>query len=128
MTTASPQSRSNGRWVARVLQPLILLVVMWIMRALDAVLPGSWNQAYGIQSWAFDGLDGVILSHGLHAGWPHLLANTVPLLILGALVALDGVGRFWAVTVIVGVVAGIGTWVSNAPGTITVGASGLVFG
>lgn len=128
MTSASAPARSNGRWVARILQPLILLGVMWIITALDAVLPGSWNHAYGIESWAFDGLDGIILSPGLHTGWAHLVANTVPFLILGVLVALDGVGRFWVVTVIVAVIAGIGTWVFNAPGTVTVGASGMVFG
>lgn len=128
MTSASPAPRSNGRWVLGALQPLILLGIMWIIRALDAVLPGNWVHAYGTESWAFDGLDGVLLSHGLHTSWPHLLANTIPFLVLGVLVALDGVGRFWAVTGIVGVTAGMGTWIFNAPGTVTVGASGMVFG
>ncbi len=52
----------------------------------------------------------------------------MPLLVLGCLVAVEGTRRFWAVTAIVAVVGGIGTWVFNAPGTLTVGASGLVFG
>jgi len=127
MTTPPPVRRSSG-YLARVVQPLILLAVMWLVRLLDAVLPGSWNHVYGIQSWALDGLDGVVLSPGLHTGWPHLLANTVPFVILGVLVALDGIGRFWAVTAIVAVIGGLGTWVFNPPGTVTVGASGLVFG
>lgn len=128
MTADTTSPRSTGRWATRVLQPVILLVIMWIIRVLDAVLPGTWIQAFGIESWAPDGLDGILLAHGLHSGWPHLLANTIPFLVLGVLVALDGVGRFWAVTAIVGVIAGSGTWIFNAPGTITVGASGLVFG
>lgn len=128
MTADPAPPRSSGRWVTRVIQPLILLGVMWLIRALDAVLPGSWIRAFGIESWTLDGLDGILLSHGLHTGWPHLLANTIPFLVLGVLVALDGVGRFWAVTGIVAVVAGVGTWIFNAPGTVTVGASGMVFG
>ena len=127
MTTPPPVRRSGG-YLARVIQPLILLVVMWLVRVLDTVVPGSWNHLYGIQSWALDGLDGVVLSPGLHTGWPHLLANTVPFVILGVLVALDGIGRFWAVTAIIAVIGGLGTWVFNPPGTVTVGASGLVFG
>lgn len=101
---------------------------MWIIHILDAILPGSWVYAFGIESWALDGLDGLFLSPVLHADWQHLLANTVPLVILGVIVALDGIARFWAVTVIVAVVSGIGAWVLNPPGAVTVGASGLVFG
>lgn len=128
MHSTSAPPRSRGDWGLRVLQPLILLAAMWVVRVLDAVLPGSWVTAFGIQSWVIEGLDGILLSHGLHTGWPHLLANTIPFLVLGVIVALDGIGRFWAVTGIAGVIAGIGTWVFNAPGTVTVGASGLVFG
>lgn len=128
MTTTTPPERRGGGFLARIIQPLILLGVMWVVRVLDDVVPGSWNHVYGIESWTFDGLDGVVLSPALHSGWPHLLSNTVPFLILGVLVALDGIGRFWAVSAIVAVIGGLGTWVFNAPGAVTVGASGLVFG
>lgn len=128
MTTTPVPAREGGGLLARALQPVLLLAVMWLVRALDDALPGSWNQMFGLISWSFDGLDGVLLSPGLHGDWSHLLSNSVPLLILGVLVALDGVGRFWGVTLLIALVGGIGTWIVNAPGTITVGASGLVFG
>lgn len=121
-------ARAGGDLIARAVQPLILIGVMWIVRVLDAILPGDWNRAFGLESWALDGLGGVLLSPWLHANWPHLLANTVPLLILGVLAALDGIGRFWSVTLVIAVISGLGTWLVNAPGTVTVGASGLVFG
>lgn len=128
MTTPPAPARRGGGPLARVAQPLILLAAMWVIRWLDTVLPGSWNAEYGIESWALDGLDGVLLSPGLHADAAHLASNSVPFAFLGLLVALDGVGRFWGVTAIVAVVGGLGTWIVNAPGTLTVGASGLVFG
>lgn len=128
MTSSAAAPREGGGLLTRALQPLILLAVMWLIRWLDDLLPGSWNHSYGIESWRLDGLDGVFLSPGLHSGWPHLLSNSLPFLVLGALVAFDGVGRYWAVTAIVAVVAGVGTWLVNTPGTVTVGASGLVFG
>lgn len=128
MTMTPAPSRAGGGFLARAIQPLLLLAVMWIVRALDDALPGSWNQMFGIISWSLDGLDGILLSPGLHGSWSHLASNSLPFLLLGLLVALDGVGRFWAVTVIVALIGGTGTWLVNAPGTVTVGASGLVFG
>jgi len=100
---------------------------MWVVQAADAVLPGSFT-GFGIRSWDLGSAPGLILAPLLHSGWPHLIANTVPLLVLGCLVAVEGTGRFWAVTAIVALVGGTGTWLVNVPGTLTVGASVLVFG
>lgn len=101
---------------------------MWGVFLLDAILPGSFHRVIGLESWMFDGLDGVLFAPVLHGDLAHLIANTVPFLILGVLAAFDGVGRFWAVTAIAALASGLGTWIVNAPGTVTVGASGLVFG
>ena len=126
--TADLEARPGGSVGLRLAQPAALLAFMWVVFLLDAILPGSFNRVGGIESWAFRGLDGVLLSPLLHGDLAHLVANTVPFAILAGLAALDGVGRFWAVTAIIAGVAGVGTWVVNAPGTLTVGASGLVFG
>ncbi len=106
---------------------MLLLAVMWLVQFADAVLPGSFT-VFGLRSWDLSGLSGIILAPLLHASWAHLIANSVPFLVLGCLVAVEGARRFWAVTVIVAVIGGVGTWLVNAPGTLTVGASGLVFG
>ncbi len=114
-------------WLSRFWPPVFLLALMWGIRALDSILPGDFN-GFGIRSWDPEGLVGVIVAPVLHASWPHLIGNSIPFLVLGLLVAAEGAGRFWAVTGIVALVGGIGTWVINAPGTLTVGASVLVFG
>lgn len=106
---------------------MLLLAAMWAVQFADAVLPGSFS-GLGIRSWDPAGLLGIVFAPLLHASWAHLIANSVPFLVLGCLVAVEGTRRFWAVTVIVAVVGGLGTWLVNAPGTLTVGASGLVFG
>jgi membrane associated rhomboid family serine protease len=64
----------------------------------------------------------------LHSTWAHLISNSIPFLILGCLVAAEGARRFWTVTAIATVVGGIGPWFLALPGTVTVGASGLVLG
>lgn len=122
-TADSPRSSAFSRF----LSPLLLLALMWAIQLADAVLPGSFT-GFGLRSWDLSGLGGILLGPLLHANWAHLIANSVPLLVLGCLVAVEGSRRFWTVTVIAAVVGGLGTWLVNAPGALTVGASGLVFG
>lgn len=122
-TADSPRSSAFSRF----LSPLLLLALMWAIQLADAVLPGSFT-GFGLRSWDLSGLGGILLGPLLHANWAHLIANSVPLLVLGCLVAVEGSRRFWTVTVIAAVVGGLSTWLVNAPGALTVGASGLVFG
>lgn len=100
---------------------------MWLLRIGDFLLPGDWN-TYGVRSWDPSSLAGLVLGPLLHSGWGHLLSNSVPFLALGALVSLEGARRFLLVTAAAALVGGVGTWLFSAPGTVTVGASGLVFG
>jgi membrane associated rhomboid family serine protease len=124
-SAALRRTRDDG---GEVLAPVLwLLAAMWVAEILDAVLPLDLD-AYGIRPQDTDGLAGIVLSPFLHAGFGHLLANTVPFFILGALVAADGRARFWRATVIIAVLGGLGTWLIGAPQTIVVGASGVVFG
>ena len=46
----------------------------------------------------------------LHANWEHLIANTVPALVLGFLMTLAGMSRFIFATAIIWIVGGFGTW------------------
>lgn len=122
-STASEQSSAISRFAS----PVVLLALMWAIQIADAVLPGSFT-GFGIRSWDLSSAPGLVLAPLLHANWPHLIANSVPLLVLGCLVAVEGARRFWMVTAIVALVGGVGTWLVNVPGTLTVGASVLVFG
>lgn len=123
----TPVARSRPSVIARFASPIALVALMWVIQLADAILPGSFT-GFGLRSWDLGGLPRIVLGPLLHSGWPHLIGNTLPLLVLGCLVAVEGAGRFWLVTAVVTVVGGAGTWLVNAPGTLTVGASGLVFG
>ncbi|AWS40442.1 rhomboid family intramembrane serine protease [Streptosporangium sp. 'caverna'] len=106
---------------------IALVAVMWAVEVADYVLPGEFD-AYGIRAWNPEGLGGIFLAPFLHAGFGHLMANSVPLLILGFLAALRGIARFLGASLIIIVVSGLGIWFISTPGSLTVGASGLVFG
>lgn len=105
-----------------------LLAVMWAVELVNSVDHDDLSNDYGIVPRQLDGLRGVVLSPFLHVSWAHLIGNSVPFAVLGLMIAFAGSRRVIAVTVIVALVAGIGTWLSSPSNSDTVGASGVVFG
>ncbi|GES18247.1 rhomboid family intramembrane serine protease [Acrocarpospora pleiomorpha] len=110
-----------------VIVMLFLVGGMWALEIVDYLQDGALDR-YGIVARDPDGLVGIFAAPFLHAGFPHLIANSLPLLILGFLAAIRGVGRFLGVSMIIIVVSGLGVWLVAPPNTVTIGASGLVFG
>jgi membrane associated rhomboid family serine protease len=104
----------------------VMAAVMWVVEIVDAA--GAQLDDNGIRPRDVDGLVGVATAPFLHAGFGHLLGNTIPFLILGALIALSGLARVALVTVVVILVGGLGVWLTAPAGSVTVGASGVVFG
>src|SRR3954453_13419851 len=104
-----------------------LVGLMWLSEVVDTAMHGALDQ-YGIISREPRGLIGILTAPFLHLGFGHLISNTLPLVTLGALIAVSGAARLFAVTAIVTVIGGFGTWLISPPNTITIGASGLVFG
>lgn len=104
-----------------------MAVLMWIVEIVDSIADHRLD-AYGIVPRQVDGLDGVVFSPFLHGSFGHLIGNTVPFLVLGAVIALNGAVRVLLVTLIVGLVAGVGTWLIAPDNTVTVGASGVIMG
>jgi membrane associated rhomboid family serine protease len=123
----APRRRPSDPRVGGLIFVAAMAAVMWAFEAVDVVAGGELDSA-GIRARDPDGLPGIAAAPFLHAGFGHLLANTVPFLILGAAIALSGLARVVAVTVIVAVVGGLGTWLTAPAGSVTIGASGLVFG
>ncbi|HYJ67235.1 MAG TPA: rhomboid family intramembrane serine protease [Nocardioidaceae bacterium] len=105
----------------------VLVGLMWLSEIVDTAMNGALDQ-YGILSRDPEGLIGVVTAPFLHLGFGHLISNTLPLVTLGALIAVGGAARLFAVTALVTVIGGFGTWLISPPNTITIGASGLVFG
>jgi membrane associated rhomboid family serine protease len=106
---------------------LALLAAMWAFEIVDVALDNRLDQ-YGIEPRDPDGLFGVVAAPFLHAGFGHLLANSIPFVVLGLLIAFQGALRVVAVTLTVALVSGLGTWLVAPAGTIHIGASGIVFG
>ena len=104
-----------------------MVAVMWASEIVDSILGGDLDQ-YGIEPRETDGLVGVVTSPFLHGGFGHLVGNTVPFLVMGFAIALNGAARVAAVPAIVAVVGGLGTWLVGPENSVHIGASGVVFG
>ncbi|GGO62711.1 rhomboid family intramembrane serine protease [Microbacterium nanhaiense] len=126
MTTPTPAPRRP--LLEAAMQPLILLAVIWAVQFVNVIVRYRLNYTFGVEAWDPPGLIGLVTSPFLHSGWGHIIANSVPFAILGVLIAFEGTRRYWIVTGITAASSGIFAWVINSPGTVTVGASGVVFG
>ena len=104
-----------------------MVALMWILEILDVALDHRLDR-YGIEPREADGLDGVVTAPFLHVGFGHLIANTIPFLVMGVVIAFEGPLRLLSVTAIVILVSGLGTWLIAPDNTIHLGASGVVFG
>ena len=104
-----------------------LLAVMWLLQIVNAI-DGQALDGDGIYPRSLAGLPGIISAPFLHAGFGHLVGNSIPLVILGLVIAAAGARRVVEVTLVVFAIAGLGTWLTGPSHTSTIGASGLVFG
>jgi membrane associated rhomboid family serine protease len=104
-----------------------LVAVMWLVEVVNKI-DGQGLNGDGIHARSLSGLPGIISAPFLHAGFGHLIGNTVPFVVLGLVIAAAGARRVIEVTVVVILVAGLGTWLISPSHGSTIGASGVVFG
>jgi len=102
--------------------------ILFVIELVDMQLDGQLDQAGGIEPRSPAGLDGIIFAPLLHGDYAHLVGNSIPLILMGTFVLAAGGSRFLASTVLIALVSGAGVWFFGHPGTITVGASGVIFG
>lgn len=106
---------------------LALVALMWVLELVDR-LTGGWLENLGIRPRELTSIPEIVTAPFLHVSWQHLIANTVPFFVLGFLLLVSG-WRTWVTTTLIVIAAsGLAVWLLGAPGTVTVGASGVVFG
>jgi len=101
---------------------------LFLVEVIDIGVDGYLDVAGGIIPHRLDGLDGVLFSPFLHAGWDHLYGNSVPLILVGTFALAGGAKRFIYSTALIMLISGLGVWFIGSPNSVVVGASGVVFG
>jgi membrane associated rhomboid family serine protease len=110
----------------RFLPILIVTALCWLVFPINNLLLNGDLAAHGIVPRHISGLPGILWAPFLHASYQHLLANTLPLLVLGGILCARSRGEFIIVTAI-GILLGGGlTWLV-ARSAAHIGASGLIF-
>lgn len=123
--TTSERSRTNFWLAARM--SLGFVAVLWAVDFLNVVLDLEL-QRFGVRPRELAGLAGILLAPLLHGGLPHLVSNSVPLLVLGTGMLFLYPNSALKVLPAVYLGPGIVVWLFGASSSVHIGASGLVYG
>ena len=123
----------RARVAARNLRGQLLIiggfvVIIWLVEFADWLIFDEALDAYGVQPRTITGLRGIFFMPFLHRGFGHLLANTIPIIILGWLVMIRRTADIFIVAIVTILVGGLGVWLLGGSNSVHVGASGLIFG
>ena len=120
-----PRRSPMPKWERSGITMGVIAVVLLVVEAIDMATGGDLDE-YGIVPRRLSGLDGIIWAPLLHSDFAHQIGNLIPGVVLGFLLLMSG--RFLWVTAIVWVISGLGVWLTAPTGSVTIGASGIVFG
>ena len=131
MATTRTLARTS-RSVTRSLKTQVVTLgasvsALWVAFGVNMLLGGALLR-FGIVPRTSDGLIGILAAPFLHANLAHLTANTVSFLLFGWLVMLRDRRHFGVVTLMAMFGSGLLSWTLGAPGSVHIGASGVVFG
>ena len=122
--TSSERARANFRLAFKIALGFVALI--WLIDIVNWALELEL-QRFGVRPRRFAGLPGILLAPLLHGGPVHLIANSLPLLVLGTGMLYLYPNSAVKVLPAVYLGPGIAVWLF-AGGSVHVGSSGLVYG
>lgn len=123
----SIQGPDRPAWQVAAIGAVGFVAVLWVIEGID-VAASHRLDGWGIRPRSDEGLLGIVAAPLLHGGWGHLVANTVPALVLGFLTLATGIARGLAATAIIWLAGGLAVWLLAGDHSVHIGASGLIFG
>ncbi len=119
-------NQEKKKFINAVFLPFILLAIMWLIKLAETAF-GIKLVFLGIQPLSFNGLQGILLSPFIHGDFEHLMANSIPFLVLGT--ALIYFYRGISIKVLIGIwfLSGVWTWFGGRE-SWHIGASGIIYG
>lgn len=115
------------QWRRRGLMLVATVGVVWAVSIYGLHVDGDVALALAVLPRRLDGLGGVLGMPFVHGSMTHLMANTLPLLVFGAILMSRGVGYFFKVSLAITVLGGAALWLLGRDAA-HIGASGVVFG
>ena len=122
--TGSEQNRAHFRLAVKIAFGFIVLI--WLIYLMNWGLDLD-PEPFGIRPRQLSGLPGIFLAPLVHGGFEHLIANTLPMLVLGTAMLFLYPNASPKVLLWVYLGPGIAVWFFGR-GAVHLGASGLVYG
>ena len=70
------------KFLGSLIIPLLIVAVMWVVKIIEVSLNLDLGR-YGLVPHTAQGLLGILTLPFLHGSWEHLMANSVPVIVLG---------------------------------------------
>jgi len=106
---------------------LWVTAIIWAVFILDKLVFFADFRQLGIKPRQIEGLIGIPLSPFLHAGWGHILSNSIPLFILTFFLVLIYEKLWIQVTIFSVFLGGLCVWLLAQKNSVHIGASGVIF-
>jgi len=106
--------------------PIAFLVLMWLVYLAELTLGVNWY-FLGVFPMHLDGLQGIITSPFIHKDLSHIFSNSVPFLVLGAMLFYWYRSISFKVLAIIWLFTGLMVWLIGRP-SWHIGASGITYG
>lgn len=120
------EHQERKKFLGSLAIPALLVALMWAVKVIEAAFDmdlGRW----GLIPQTAHGLIGILTMPFLHGGWDHLIANSVPMLVLGTALYYCYPTLSNRVLLIGWLGSGLLTWCIGSPESLHVGASGVIY-
>ncbi len=121
------ENRNYTQAAKSLLIPGSFVILLWIILIVQETFNLNFPYEFGLYPRTFSGLIGIITSPLIHAGYAHLLSNTLPLFLLSAgMIYFYPETAYKAISIIYAA-TGLLVWLF-ARSVYHIGASGLIYG
>jgi membrane associated rhomboid family serine protease len=106
--------------------PALFVILMWAVRLVETI--GGYDFAFlGVYPLKWQGLIGIITAPFIHSGFSHLIANSLPLIVLGSALFYFYPQIAFRILIMIWIFTGFWVWIGGRE-SYHIGASGVVYG
>jgi membrane associated rhomboid family serine protease len=121
------EERDKVQVAKSIIIPGGFVLLLWIILIIQQTFQLDFPYWFGLHPRSLSGLIGIITSPLIHAGFTHLLSNTVPVFLLSAGIIYFYPETAFRVITIIYIFTGVLVWLFARP-VYHIGASGLIYG
>ncbi len=110
--------------------PLLFVGLLWLLHLVQLALGDRWG-FLGVFPRSVEGLKGILFAPLIHSGFPHLLSNSIPMLMLGGIIFYFYKRVALRSFILIYFLTGFVVWALanfDEPRSYHIGASGVVYG